>query len=550
MLIVGWMCVTSIAAGGGARAAQPATPGATPAAGADTRLFEAVAPEDRQAVAAETAGRLSHYRIDATLDPGAAIPSSNPAGIDAAGGAEERDGLQAAFEGRLDMTFVNDTGQPLAEIFFRLYPNDARYGAGMLRIRDVRIGGDRIAPAFSVGRTVARMPLQAPVPPGGTTEISMTFSGVVAPTFDFFSSLYNTDPTTGTVNLVHWHPILAGFDPETGWVLGAPSYYGDLVFSEVALYDVAITAPAEATLVTTGVQIGDAERVEGGLRRRFVSGPARQFAMTADDDYASVSADVDGTAVISYFTPGNEVAGARVLDQAVAALTLFNDLYGRYPFTELNLVEAPLGTPAGTEVSHLILLDTSLYGDPALLPNLGLTERLVEFIVAQGVANQWWYGLVGVNHYAHPFVDEGLSEFSAALYVGRRYGADEAERILDLADRSLLAYELLVSGDQVVDQPGNEFPTSGSYFAIVYGKGALGFDALHAAIGDETFVAALRDFADSYRFRIATPDDLLETFEDASGEDLTELWSAWFESATTTADIVIETTPATPIASG
>jgi aminopeptidase N len=51
-------------------------------------------------------------------------------------------------------------------------------------------------------------------------------------------------------------------------------------------------------------------------------------------------------------------------------------------------------------------------------------------------------------------------------------------------------------------------------------------------------MAALAAYADAFRFGIAEPDDLLAAFEAASGQSLQELWSFWFDSATTTpADI-------------
>lgn len=151
------------------------------------------------------------------------------------------------------------------------------------------------------------------------------------------------------------------------------------------------------------------------------------------------------------------------------------------------------------------------------------------------------------NHYAHPFLDEALSEYSAASYVAERYGEVEGESILELADRALFAYEASIAGNQVVDQPGDAFPSSGSYFAMVYGKRALGFDALQREIGDEAFGAGLRAYVAAHRFAIATPADLRGALEEAAGRDLSALWTAWFESTATTAQIVVETDVATPV---
>jgi aminopeptidase N len=38
-------------------------------------------------------------------------------------------------------------------------------------------------------------------------------------------------------------------------------------------------------------------------------------------------------------------------------------------------------------------------------------------------------------------------------------------------------------------------------------------------------------------FTVASPDDLQEAFEEASGQDLEEIWSHWFEEAAGEDDI-------------
>lgn len=520
---------------------QSATPAAA-GAPADPRLFEAVRFDLRESVAAETAGRLSRYRLEADLDPGIAIPT-NP------DGAENGSPPYATLTGTLDLDFVNATEETLDEIYFRLYPNDPRYAEGGLELSDVTINGSALSPRLSVDDTVARLTLPAPLAPSGTTKLSLAFTSTVASTFDFFSGAYNVDSVSGTLALSHWYPILAGYDPDTGWVLDPPTFYGDVVFADAALYDASITVPPQVTLVATGLQVDERESA-GRVRHDFVTGPARQFMMAAYENVGSASRVVDGTTVVSYFRYSSADAGEDMLAAAAAALSFFNDRFGPYPYARLNVIGLPLGAAAGTEFAQVIALDSALYESPSVLAELGLTDRLVEFIVAQGVASQWWSGVVGVNHYAHPFLDESLSEYAAAVYIGERHGRAERERVIDLADRALYASAALVSGDQIVDQPGDAFPDSGSYFGSVYAKGALGFHALADAIGEDTLLAALDAFAERYRFVVASPADLRATIEQVADQDIDAFWQAWFESNSTRLAIRVTTpladTAATP----
>lgn len=517
---------------------QEATPGI--GSGTDPNLFRAIRQTERKTVRAETGDRLSRwlsrYRIVATLNPGEVLRTAER------GAGDAGDAFSfPTVDGTLELTFVNTTGQRLDELFFRLYPNDFRFDEGGLTIRDVRVDETPVTPSFSIADTVARVPLPEPLAPAASTTIRLGFTATVATTFDFFSSLYNADPIAETIGLNHWHPILAAWDPMTGWGLDPPTAFGDLAFANVALYDVSITAPPEAMLATTGVLIDEAETREG-VSRRYVSGPARQFALVAASGYASISREVGGTTVTASFAPGHEIGGQRLLDHAAEALSIFDDLFGAFPYAELDLVELPLGAATGAEFPHVVVLDPSLFeADPAVLAEIGLTERLVEFIVAQGVANQWWYGVVGTNPYAHPFLDEAVAEYSAALYVERRYGEQERDRVLDLADRVLYASAVLVGGDQPVDQPSDAFLDSGAYFGMVYAKGALALHALREEIGDEAFLTGLREYGAAHRFVIAQPSDLRRAFEDAANRDLSAFWEAWFESANTRVAIELTT---------
>jgi hypothetical protein len=81
------------------------------------------------------------------------------------------------------------------------------------------------------------------------------------------------------------------------------------------------------------------------------------------------------------------------------------------------------------------------------------------------------------------------------------------------------------------------------------GKAGLGFVAIRDEIGDVAFFEALRSYADSSRFDVATPADLLRAFERASDRDLDALWTLWFHDTRGRVEIVMEPAPATPIAS-
>lgn len=494
-------------AAGSARA--QATPVAQPGAGdRDPVLYEAVLPNQRQAIVAATAGRLPRYRIDAELVPATATAT-------------------ATLTGDLDLLFVNGTGVALPELYFRLYANEEINAEGGLVVRDVTVADAPVAPELSVGDTVLRLPLPAPVAPGAAARVRMAFTTTIPVSPAEGYGMFGYATAQGSYSLAaHWYPILAGYDPIAGWVLAPPSRIGDPVFSNAALYDVGLTAPAGLVLVTSGREVGTEDRA-GRTRHRYVTGPARDFTIVGDNDFASLSEEVDGTTLTSYFDPSRSEGGREVLREAAQALALFNDLFGAYPYLELDLVELPLRGAAGIEFPQLIYVDDNYYdrapGEPA---EPGRTAT----VVAHEVAHQWWYGLVGSNQYAHAFTDEGLTNYVTTVYYERVYGPERGQLETDRLLKAPYFALLFSAGDRIVDQPTDDF-RDGSYGVIIYGKAALGFGAIRAEIGDEAFFGALTAYAARFQFAVATPDDLLAAFNQAAGRDLGELWRHWFEAA-------------------
>lgn len=491
---------------------------------ADPALYAPILPGQHEEIYAETAGKLSRYRIEASLDPGG------------------EDQL-ATVTGTEDLLFYNETGGTLTQVFFRLYANGPRYGEGAIALRDVEIEGARVTPELLPDdpassrrgeETIARLPLPAPVPAGGTAEIRMGFTTTVPTRPRESYGIFSRQDDAGTVALAHWYPILAGFDASGEPELRPLSRFGDPIFSNTALYDVTITAPADLVLVTTGSETEE-ETNGSNVRSQYLSGPVRDFTIVADDDYASVSQEVDGTTVTSYYNPEHAAGGAAVLRYATQSLAIFNDLFGPYPYAELDLVDVALRNgAAGVEFPQLLYVGHDYYDSPSVEEG---SPGFLEYVVAHEVAHQWWYGLVGNDQYVDAFIDEGLTNYVTIVYFERQYGEEEGayQREINLLEpyRDALA----TIGDQVIHQPTDDFPSAGAYGVMTYAKAPLGFEALRAEIGDEAFFAALRDYADRMQFDIAAPTDLRAAFERASGEDLTEIWRRWFEAAEGEQDI-------------
>ncbi len=464
-------------------------------------LFADIIPSQSAEIEHQFEGTLPVYQVVASMVP----VSEQPARI----------------EGNWTLDFFNFTDAAQEELYLRLYPNFHDYGGGAMDIANVTVANEPVEPVAGSDSSLVTIPLGAPLQPGERVVVTLDFVTVIPldPTSSY--GMFGSFSDSSSYNLAQWLPLLAGWDPSTGWLLGILNTVGDPVFSNAALFDITLTAPADITFVTSGAEVSQ-EPVGPLTTHRWTAGPGRDFVMSAGTALQVMTQQVGETTINSWYFPGSEEAAAKVLEYGVDSFEIFSANFGTYPYTEMDLVQTRLGNQAaGVEFPGIMYIGTYHY-DPS--------SDYLRFTTVHEVAHQWWYGLVGNNQYLHAFLDESLANASSMVYRQAIDGSEAAERwVLDYLKRPFLTSLFGNLGDMVVNQPTADFLTNGPYGRIVYGKGALGFDTIRRVIGDEAFFQGLRDYVAEHRFGIAQPDDLLASLENASGQDLRELWSHWFE---------------------
>ena len=473
--------------------------------------FADVVPE--ALVSAERAAdELSAVRMDVALDP--AI---------------------GAIGGEMSITWRNPASQPLDDVWFRLFPNAFYYGEGGLQVADVTVDGAPVVPELALDDTALRVPLLAPVDPGESAVIALTFTSTVPANSTGSYGIFNRDTRTGSWVLADWYPILAVWEEGDGWALPEATAFGDPTYAPSAFYDVRVTAPEDLEVVATGVLTTETTE-NGAISRRFVAGPARDFVLVADDDNAPLSQEVDDTLLTLWTPPALAPAIAeQTLADATDALRFYNQRFGPYPAREVDVVQIDPSGALGIAWAGLLFLD-----GPALLSTYGEHDpEGLATVVAHEVAHLWWGILVGGDSNKHAYIQEGLATVSSLLYLKETLGTEVAAAELD-AWVTGPAFDLLTAGDAVVDAPVTAGDDPTIWSAATYGKGSLGFLAIREEIGAAAFETALHDLATRYAWGEMTPDDLRAAFERASGRDLDALWSHWFDEAAMTQEEINE----------
>jgi hypothetical protein len=431
----------------------------------------------------------------------------------------------ASIAGKTTITYQNHTGTSLDEIYLRLYPNSAEYAEGEMTVSRIRVDGQQATGALGQDDTLLTIALPTPAADGAEIKLSFRFKTTIPTDPRRSYGMFKYDTGTNTYSLAHWQPLLAGWDRVHGWNTGPVSKNGDPVFTEAAVFDVSLTAPPNLVFATSGSALDQTANGESATTH-YASGPSRDFVMAASADFVVTETTVGETTVRSFAWPGSEEGSQRVLESGAKSAKLYNDLIGLYPYEELDLVQVNIGNGAGgVEFPGLVYIGASFYD----LASGNVDPDFLEFVVVHEVAHQWFYNVVGNNQYQHAFMDESLANYLSVVYFAAEYSADEANKQANLNLRLGYFDLLFQQGDEVVDQPTDDFPSEHAYGVVIYGKGALAFMELRREIGADPFFAGLQRYYRDFAFEVAEPEDMKAAFEAASGQDLTEFWTHWFE---------------------
>lgn len=481
------------------------------------------------------------------------------------------DAQMRGFGLRETVVFTNTESQPMREVVMRIFVN-ASVSQGHTPPVNFLAGRCLDGASCTIAQTepsVVTVRLLQPLAPGASLHFELDLQGVMteieesrlsmmSQSMEGLASLEGgASSTHGDYGLVaHGAQIgsIASFYPVLArrthgrWITSDGGTMGDLSTDAPHHVRARIVVPENFAISASGAEVSVANVTDpaGSPPRKEVTiyaAAVREFAVLVSPIFEEANCDVNGVRIRSFYLPQDRAAGHHVRDVACASLGIFERRFGPYPYTELDIVEAPLvGGAGGVEFSGLVTVAMMFYrpgsmGGEGLGGMLGMlggaggaggaaqpggldetTTSMREFVTAHEVAHQWWHGLVGSDSRAHPWVDESLAQYSAMIYMEERYGdaraQEEGERQVAMNYRMM---RVQGESDALVDRAASAFTTPMSYAGLVYGKGPFFYRAVRQLIGDEAFYAGLSSYVQAFRFREAEPGDVVSHLARASG---------------------------------
>ena len=475
----------------------------------------------------------------------------------------EIDPANRSYKGKEKVVFQNRQKRSTNYAIFFVYPNDpglTKSQKEYMTISNTLVNGKPVK-AEQKGPYL-RIPLGQEILPRQSVTMELEFTATIPEqkqSSDLFSEAMEElkrlmDPQKQSesdyglfssgkdiMNLGLWYPVLSKYD-ENGWDEEKYSGIGDVSYFDPADFHVNITAPEAYRVVTTGAEVNRSQSSKGKVQYKIESPMARDFEVELSRLFQESSRVLNGRTIRAFYLPQHTNSGESTLESAAKAFTYFEQTFGKYPYTELDIVEAPLfGGAGGVEFPGLVTVSSMLYQDdtPAqtedelkdLLSGNPLFDQLLEFVVVHEVAHQWWNAVVGSNSKKHPYIDEAMANYSAILYFEHYYGRKVAEQQMAMQMKvNYQMHRLLGGTDKPVLLPASSFEGPLEYSAIVYGKGALFFDQLRSLIGDAAFLSAVKTYYDRFWFEIAGPEDfkkIAQKKSPAKSKAIEDMFQRW-----------------------
>lgn len=331
-------------------------------------------------------------------------------------------------------------------------------------------------------------------------QVSITYRGLFrdqVPT----DPVNNEDPTYGVSSII---------SPQGVFLSGDSGWYPRYRFEKTSLFRIQIESPKGMSAVTTGKRIDSNETDQLTSSTWETEHPLTSPTLVAGN-FSISEISLQHIPISTYFYPQQQGLSETYLDAAKEYLTLYESLFGPYPFSKFAIVENFF--PTG-------------YGFPSWTL-LGSTVVQLPFIVKTSlgheIAHSWWGNGIDVDMSMGNWA-EGLTTYVADYLYKERQSPEEGK---DYRIKILRDYATLVN-------PANEIPLSEftsrhnkATQAVGYGKGAMVFHMLRRVVGETAFWQGLRDIARLKMYGQASWRDFQDEFSALTGKDLVPFFSQW-----------------------
>ena len=322
-----------------------------------------------------------------------------------------------------------------------------------------------------------------------------------------------------TYNIANFYPIMCVY--EDGWCIESYNSNGDPFYSDLANYYIHFTANSNMKMATSGNILST--NSNGDKNTYNIKATAvRDYACVLSDKFEMISGKSENGCEVKYYYYDDIDAEAN-LQASIDSINTFSKLFCEYPYSTFSVVKSNF-IHGGMEYPTLVYISDAV-SEPTDFKNVIIHET----------AHQWWYGLIGSNAFRYGWLDEGLTDFSTALFY--KHNPSYNVKFDDIIKNTTNSYvtfvdlytKVLGSVNTDMRRAVNEFSTEPEYVYVSYVKGALLYNTLYETFGEEKFLKILQTYLKEYKFKNVNPDHFIGMVEQVTMKDMTGFFKSWLD---------------------
>ena len=284
------------------------------------------------------------------------------------------------------------------------------------------------------------------------------------------------------------------------------------------------------TLRALAAVAAEADTVTPSLKTlRFHAERVHDFAWVASPDYVRADTVWSKIAIraLSFRSDQDQWRDQRAF--TVCAMRFMEREVGPYVWPSFTSAEGYVGGGA-MEYPMLIMNEPDLPSP---------WYQFLDVTIAHELAHNWFYGMLGSDERAYPWLDEGFTQFMEERYGDWKYpnGIFKRRKVLPWSSPVRERFEdenrflsLIQSRDEVpISTPADGYSGYGPYAVGAYCKPAMMLHSLRKVVGPEKFSAFLREYYRANLLRHPRPEDVVSAADRATGRDLGAWFAPWIE---------------------
>lgn len=455
------------------------------------------------------------------------------------------------YDGKMDVTYFNNSKDTLHKIYFHLYYNAFQPGSlmderlksigdpdsrmtnnlgtkenpiyesriskltpdeiGFVKINNIQQNANALN--FKKMGTILEVSLKEPLKPNTSTILQLDWKSQIPK----IVRRGGRDSNEGIdFSMTQWYPKIAQYDNE-GWHLD--EYIGREFYAPFGNFDVKITLPSSFIVGASGELLNE-ENMPGYSNKKFKKNTLvtwnfkakniHDFAWGADTNYVVEKQQVPNGPKLYYLYDKN--LSKEYIDNWKTAMPKVSEFFqfmdknfGEYPWSTYSIIQ---GGDGGME-----------YGTSTLITGKRSFESLLGVIYHEA-AHSWFQHLYAFDETRDEWMDEGFTTYAEAAAMKEIMG-DNKDKINPFHGAYNGYFHLVKSGkEEPLSLLADYFDTNYAYSLGAYYKGQVYVAQLGYIIGEEALSETFKQFYDEWSMKHPKIGDFQKVAQDVSGINL------------------------------